>query len=83
MGAMILLLGEKLFNAFVSRFVVCLNICRWLGGKVLIKHVADKFYPKIFHLDQKKISLSNHQLQFVANDFQAVFGPDIPKAQSS
>ena len=62
MGAMTLLLGGKIFNAFVFGFVVRLNICRWLGKKFLVKYVEDKFYPKIFQLGQKRISLSNHRL---------------------
>ena len=33
---------------FVSGFVVHLNICQWLGEKFLVKHAADKFYPKFF-----------------------------------
>ena len=33
MGVMTLLLGGKIFNAFVSCFVVHLSICRWLGEK--------------------------------------------------
>ena len=62
MRAMTLLVGGKIFNAFVSGFAVRLNICGWLGKKFLVKHAADKLYPKIFHLGQKRISLSNHRL---------------------
>ena len=33
MAAINLFLGGKFFNAFVSGFVVHLDICRWLGGE--------------------------------------------------
>ena len=72
MSAMTLLLGGKIFNAFVSGFVVRLNVCRWLGAKVLVKHVADKFYPKIFSFRPEKDFFTQPPTS-LANDFQAVF----------
>ena len=83
MGVMTLLLGGKIFNAFVSCFVVHLSICRWLGKKkFLVKHVADKFYPKNFSFGPEKDFFIQSPTS-LANDFQAVFGPDMPKAQTS
>ena len=50
--------------------------------KFLVKHVADKFYPKNFSFGPEKDFFIQSPTS-LANDFQAVFGPDMPKAQTS
>ena len=52
------------------------------GKKFLVKHVADKFYPKNFSFGPEKDFFIQSPTS-LANDFQAVFGPDMPKAQTS
>ena len=52
------------------------------GKKFLVKHVADKFYPKNVSFGPEKDFFIQSPTS-LANDFQAVFGPDMPKAQTS
>ena len=47
MAAIVLFLGGKFFNAFVSGFCCSSEYLSVVGGrKFLVKHVADKFYPE-------------------------------------
>ena len=82
MGVMTLLLGGKIFNAFVSCFVVHLSICRWLGEKISCKTCCGQVLSKKFSFGPEKDFFIQSPTS-LANDFQAVFGPDMPKAQTS
>ena len=76
MSVMTLSLGGGNFKAFVSGFIVCLSV---VGGKILVKHVADKLLSKNFSFGSEKDFFIWSPIS-LANNCQIVFWAEYAKS---
>ena len=83
MGVMTLLLGGKIFQCVRLLFCCSFEYLSVVGGKKFsCKTCCRQVLSKNFSFGPEKDFFIQSPTS-LANDFQAVFGPDMPKAQTS